>query len=689
MSDFLKRFLLEEPPRSSPGGRYVALAAFGKHPGWDDHVEDLGLETESLNIAKTVLYVNGIGGQIDAAAWEKLEPAKQLPSFKHVFVWQRSGQVLVGRMWSSSDGKGRKRYPMVVCVHFFGVTLAWALKYALPVLAELEEGCVQTNSAEEVRSLLNRKRSVLREAIQSTDRRGEYAPVSPETLNQIMRPAGESKTDGFLRVLYQIQGQLGAFAAGAFNARANAAAVHAQQVRVPVSNASTEQALLFWTRFFLTHVDNGVPLLLTLPLDEGWLDVTVGEPESHEFFCLRATPKAMPLVSEVPYTFSEEFRTQGTAFLEGFLQGETTSPNLAVAAAPPSEMATASKGGWKKWLGIGAVLVAAAVAAGLIFLKPPKTQNAAAPSDTKSALAQSTTNDAAAAAARDKARAETAAAAAEQKKQADALAAAAKLKADTETAAKAEEAARVEREKEAARVQAAALLEAQRKAEAEAAAKKKAEDEARAKAQAQATAPTVTTTNTPRVAPATTPQNPASGFEEMTNGIGMVLVHLPDLKMWVGKYEVTQAEYQKIAGSNPSKSQNGLQPVEMVNWHDATNFAGKLTESERTRIPAGMVYSLPTEKQWKAFSADQKIGDLPAGATSRTGPSAVGQNGPPNKLGLFDVVGNVFEWCLDDAPGGAKRLKGGAYNSPSETMDLGPDTKSARCGFRLVLVGRE
>jgi hypothetical protein len=44
---------------------------------------------------------------------------------------------------------------------------------------------------------------------------------------------------------------------------------------------------------------------------------------------------------------------------------------------------------------------------------------------------------------------------------------------------------------------------------------------------------------------------------------------------------------------------------------------------------------------------------------------------------------------LDDAPGGAKRLKGGAYNSPSETMDLGPDTKSARCGFRLVLVGRE
>ena len=123
MSDFFKKFLLEDSRRLSPGGRYVGLAAFGKHPGWDDHVEALGLETESLNIAKTVLYVNGIGGQIDSGAWEKLDAAQPLPDFNHVFVWQRSGQILVGRLWSSSDGKGRKRYPMVICLHFVGVPL--------------------------------------------------------------------------------------------------------------------------------------------------------------------------------------------------------------------------------------------------------------------------------------------------------------------------------------------------------------------------------------------------------------------------------------------------------------------------------------------------------------------------------------------------------------------------------------
>src|SRR5260221_2295195 len=171
MSDFFKKFLLEDPRRFGTSAQYAGLAGFGKHPGWDDHVEDLGLETESLNFAKTLLYVNGIGGQIDSGAWEKLDAGQQLAAVKHLFVRQRSGQILVGRLWSSSDGKCRKRYSMVVCFHFIGVTLGWALKQALPALAELEQECLKATSAEEVRGLLSRKRASLREVIQSTDER--------------------------------------------------------------------------------------------------------------------------------------------------------------------------------------------------------------------------------------------------------------------------------------------------------------------------------------------------------------------------------------------------------------------------------------------------------------------------------------------------------------------------------------
>src|SRR5204863_1992020 len=171
MSDFFKKFLLEDPRRLSPTGRYVALAAFGKNPGWDDHVEDLGLETQSLNLAKTIFYVNGIGGQIDSGAWERLDSSQQVATFNHVFVWQRAGQLLLGRLWSSSDGKGRTRYPMVVCVHCSGISLSWALNQVLPRLEQIEQACLAGHSAAEVRAILGRYRAELRNAVsgQATD----------------------------------------------------------------------------------------------------------------------------------------------------------------------------------------------------------------------------------------------------------------------------------------------------------------------------------------------------------------------------------------------------------------------------------------------------------------------------------------------------------------------------------------
>jgi hypothetical protein len=372
MSDFIKKFLLEDPRRLSANGRYVALAAFGKHPGWDDHVEDLGLETESLNLAKTVLYIKGIGGQIDAGAWEKLEAGQELPAFNHLFVWQRSGQLLLGRMWSSSDGKGRKRYPMVVCLHFIGVTLGWALKQGLPVLAELAQGCAATASASEVRQLLDRKRAALRAAVQSNHSDGEYAPVTPETLHQILHPNGESQPETFLRVLYQAQSQLSTFARGAFSERANAP-LHPQQLRVPAAISDPQPALLFWTRFFLTQIDAAAPLLLTLPLDANWVDVTAGEPGSHEFFCLRASPKGMPLVSEVPYNLDAAFRAKAGAFLEGFQRGETAAASL----QPAPEKAAPAQGWWRKWLAVGAILALGVVGA-LLWLKKGETHPAPA-----------------------------------------------------------------------------------------------------------------------------------------------------------------------------------------------------------------------------------------------------------------------------------------------------------------------
>src|ERR1019366_6712287 len=159
MSETYKHFLMDDGRQFTPGtGRFVALAAFGKHPGWDDHVEDLGLETDSLNLARLMLYIQGVGGQIDTGAWEKLKDEQRLAAFNHTFVWQRGGQFLMGRMWSSSDGKGRTRYPMILCAHCIGLPLGWALENVLPRLVEIEDACKATKSAEDVRSILERAR---------------------------------------------------------------------------------------------------------------------------------------------------------------------------------------------------------------------------------------------------------------------------------------------------------------------------------------------------------------------------------------------------------------------------------------------------------------------------------------------------------------------------------------------------
>lgn len=714
MSDFFKKFLLEDLRRLAPSGRYVGLAAFGKHPGWDDHLEpsglvtqeDLGLETESLNLAKMVLYVNGIGGQIDSGVWEKLEAAQQLPGFKHLFVWQRAGQFLIGRLWSSSDGKGRKRYPLVVCLHFAGVTLGWALKQALPALAELEVELLKATTAPEVRALLNRKRAALREAIQSTEGRGEFAPVPPEQLHKILPPAGDARAEGFHRVLYQMQSQLGAFATSTAGGRANPATLRAQQIRVPMAAENPELALLFWTRFFLTQVDASVPLLLTLPLEAGWVDVTAGEPASHEFFCLRASPKAVPLVSEVPYQFDDAFRAKATAFLDAFKRGETAVADLRPAAAPATELPAPVKGGWLKWLGVGVIAVIGCIAAIILLPKgtkemavntPPGTNPVVTKPEVTKLVAKPVTKpevtpsatlaaepaktEAALAKARKDAQAETARLA-EAKKKSDAMAAAAKLKAEAESAAidrerQLAESARLAKEKELAAQK--ELEEQRRKAAEVAAAKLKAEEEQQARAAVAAT----TISNPAPPKPAATSSPPAATVSgEMTNSIGMVLVPLPS-GLWVGRFEVTQAEYAKVMGSNPSKAKGDRQPVEWVTREDAAEFCRKLTEIERGKLPAGK-YNLPTEAQWKEFLGGLTFEELPGKGVSPKGqPAPVGQSGSPNKFGLYDVLGNVWEWCLD-APDD-KQLKGGAFNSAKYEQPAPFGGKGSNCGFRCVL----
>ncbi|MBI5387782.1 MAG: hypothetical protein HZA90_24230 [Verrucomicrobia bacterium] len=328
MSDFLKQFLRDDVRKLAPDtGRALFLGAFGKHPGWDDHIEetslapDLGLRTQSLVLAKTVLYVHGIGRNIDTGHWEKLEPAQQLAGFNHVYLWAANDQCIVGRLWSSSDGKGRTRYPMGVQAHAAGVSLSWVLSVVVPRMEQLRQECGAISTALEVAQVLGRAREELRGLLPED---GRSVPPITEMLGRFVRhPQFGPGHEGLLRVLYQLQSQVPAYAPGRFNPRAGASALRPQDVRVPAAGHEPGEIFCAWTNLLRSLVDPAAPILFLWPAAEEWLDILIGEPEPDQFFCLRTTPVKFPCASEIPFNLDANFRAQAQGRLDAFVRGET------------------------------------------------------------------------------------------------------------------------------------------------------------------------------------------------------------------------------------------------------------------------------------------------------------------------------------------------------------------------------
>ena len=262
---------------------------------------------------------------------------------------------------------------------------------------------------------------------------------------------------------------------------------------------------------------------------------------------------------------------------------------------------------------------------------------------------------------------------------------------------------------------------------------------------------------------------PKKDAKEITNSIGMKLVWIPAGKFtmgspkdekyryqdeqqceveitksfYMGVYTVTQAENQHIMGTNPSAhSANGYLkeevakldasrfPVEMVSWHQAVEFCDKLSKLPKEKA-AGYVYRLPTEAEWeyacragtttpfhfgKSLSSTQaNIGSSYPDANTDKGPARgrpknVGSY-EPNAFGLYDMHGNVWQWCQDwyvkEYPGGKdpvvtiepahyeKVVRGGycsgngAQCRSARRFQCQPMNQFPTIGFRVVAVQAE
>ncbi|NEO98133.1 MAG: SUMF1/EgtB/PvdO family nonheme iron enzyme [Symploca sp. SIO2E9] len=177
--------------------------------------------------------------------------------------------------------------------------------------------------------------------------------------------------------------------------------------------------------------------------------------------------------------------------------------------------------------------------------------------------------------------------------------------------------------------------------------------------------------------------------EDLGNGISLEMVEIPggsfkmgspawekgrykdespqhDVKVptfFMGRFEVTQEQYQQVMGKNPSRFKGNKRPVERVSWNEAMEFCKRLNQNQAERS-----YSLPSEAQWEyacragektPFHCGKTITDKlanydairtyasePAGKYRRE-TTPVGSF-PANGFGLYDMHGNVWEWCFDD-----------------------------------------
>ena len=151
---------------------------------------------------------------------------------------------------------------------------------------------------------------------------------------------------------------------------------------------------------------------------------------------------------------------------------------------------------------------------------------------------------------------------------------------------------------------------------------------------------------------------------------------------WLGKHEVTQTQWEKVMGDNPSHFKGVNRPVEEVSWTEVTSFCEKLTKLEREagRLPAGMAYQLPTEAEWEyacragtttAYAFGDELTAKDANFDESVGETTDVGKYPANGWGFHDMHGNVWEWCAD---------RFGNYPTVAVSDPVGPADGSSRVG---------
>jgi formylglycine-generating enzyme required for sulfatase activity len=206
-------------------------------------------------------------------------------------------------------------------------------------------------------------------------------------------------------------------------------------------------------------------------------------------------------------------------------------------------------------------------------------------------------------------------------------------------------------------------------------------------------------------------------FRDLPEPQGNIPITRP---FFMGKFEVTQGEYKKVMGVNPShftedksghRMENALLPVDSVSWNDAVAFFRELGEiaGEGGKLD----FRLPTEAEWEYACRAGTTGPFHFGDVLTYQEANFDSRSPypdlekyrhdwrkhtipvgffrPNAFGLYDMHGNISEWCSDETPDGKRIIRGGSWDDPARRcrsaarLALAPTDNARYNGFRVLL----
>ena len=195
----------------------------------------------------------------------------------------------------------------------------------------------------------------------------------------------------------------------------------------------------------------------------------------------------------------------------------------------------------------------------------------------------------------------------------------------------------------------------------------------------------------------------------VVEGIVASMVPIPGKDYLMGKFPVTQAQWEAVMGKNPSEFKGANRPVETVSWNDCQKFLKKLNASPAAKA-SGLVFRLPEENEWEfacragatgnycKLDDGTEIAEETLGEVAWFDDNSGGETHPvgqkkPNAFGLYDMHGNVWEWT-QTADGGDRVIRGGSWRYSARVCEssirywYSPSDRSSRLGFRLCASGR-